>query len=136
MTKPIVISCGEPAGIGPEIAVAAWRTVKHDIPTLWLGDPAHLPAGTPVHQAADPSDIHPDKFTVLARDFAPPAVPGQPNPAHAAGVIGAIADGVSLVQDGAARALCTAPIHKAALIDGAGFVYPGHTEYLAALAGV
>jgi len=133
--QPIVISCGEPAGIGPEIAVAAWQALKSEIPMLWIGDPRHLPHGTPFHRATDPSDIHPFKMTVLARDFGPPAVAGKPNPAHAKGVIAAIADGVALVQSGAARGLCTAPIHKAALIDGAEFAYPGHTEYLAALAG-
>ena len=133
--QPIAISCGEPAGIGPEIAVAAWRELKGEIPLLWLGDPQHLPAGTDYHKATDPADIHPFKMTVLARDFGSPATPGQPNPAHASGVIAAIADAVALVQSGAARALCTAPIHKAALIDGADFAYPGHTEYLAALAG-
>jgi len=134
--QPIAISCGEPAGIGPEIAVAAWRALGKDVPLLWLGDPQHLPAGTEWHSATDPADIHPFKFTVLARDFAGPATPGRPDPRHASGVIAAISDAVALVQSGAARAVCTAPIHKAALIDGAGFAYPGHTEYLAALAGV
>lgn len=133
--QPIVISCGEPAGIGPEIAVAAWVALKSEIPMLWIGDARHLPVGTAYHEATDPSDIHPFKMTVLAHDFGPAAVAGKPNPAHAKGVIAAIADGVALVQSGAARALCTAPIHKAALIDGADFAYPGHTEYLAALAG-
>lgn len=133
--KPIVISCGEPAGIGPEIAVAAWHELKSEVPLLWLGDPAHLPAGTAYHSATDPADIHPFKFTVLARDSGGPATPGRPDPRHASGVIAAIADAVALVQSGAAGAVCTAPIHKAALIDGAGFAYPGHTEYLAALAG-
>ncbi len=133
--QPIVISCGEPAGIGPEIAVAAWQALKAEIPMLWIGDPRHLPDGTAFHAATDPADIHPFKFTVLARDFGSEAVAGMPDPAHAQGVIAAIADGVALVQSGAARALCTAPIHKAALIDGADFAYPGHTEYLAALAG-
>ena len=47
-----------------------------------------------------------------------------------------IARAVDLVQQGAAAAICTNPIHKKALKDGAGFAYPGHTEYLAALAGV
>ena len=136
MPQPIAISCGEPAGIGPEIAVAAWQALKGEIPLLWIGDAAHLPTGTPVHRASDPSDIHPFRMTVLDRDFGPPAIPGTPNPAHAQGVIDAIRDGVDLVRAGAARALCTAPIHKAALIDGANFAYPGHTEYLAALAGV
>ncbi|MEJ8560779.1 4-hydroxythreonine-4-phosphate dehydrogenase PdxA [Yoonia sp. GPGPB17] len=133
--RPLAISCGEPAGIGPEIAVAAWKELKNEVPLLWLGDPRHLPSGTDYHTATDPADIHPFKLTVLARDFGGPAVPGRPNPAHAEGVINAIADGVALVQSGAARALCTAPVHKAALIDGADFAYPGHTEYLAALAG-
>ncbi len=120
---PIVISCGEPAGIGQEVAVAAWAALKSEMPLAWIGDPSHLPPGTP-------SD-----FPVIARDFGAPRTPGVANPAHAQGVIDAIADGVAMVQSGQARAICTAPIHKAALQDGAGFAYPGHTEYLAALAG-
>jgi 4-hydroxythreonine-4-phosphate dehydrogenase len=51
-------------------------------------------------------------------------------------VIQSIKTGVELVTSGKAAALCTAPIHKKALIDGAGFAYPGHTEFLAALGGV
>ena len=134
--RPIAISCGEPAGIGPEIAAAAWASLGDDIPLAWLGDPRHLPKGTPVHETDDPCDQRAGKLTVLARDFGPSAVPGSPNPAHAQGVIDAISDSVALVQQGKARAVCTAPIHKAALIDGADFAYPGHTEYLAALAGM
>lgn len=134
--KPIAISCGEPAGIGPEIAVAAWKAVGREIPMVWIGDPRHLPAGTrwqPVTSAADAATA--TDFPVLERDFGAPSVAGQPNPAHAQGVIDAIAEAVDLVQTGACSAVCTAPIHKQALIDGAGFAYPGHTEYLAALAG-
>ena len=137
--KPIAISCGEPAGIGPEIAVAAWQALRADIPLLWIGDPKHLPDGTPFTAVNTPSDadaISKTALPVLARDFGPQATPGTANPAHAQGVIDAIATGVDLVTKGTARAICTAPIHKAALIDGADFAYPGHTEYLAALAGV
>ena len=133
--RPIAISCGEPAGIGPEIAVAAWHALGNTIPMVWIGDPAHLPDGThwqAVKSAADASSA--TAFPVLARDFGAPSVAGVPNPAHAQGVIDAIADGVALVQSGDCSALCTAPIHKQALIDGANFAYPGHTEYLAALA--
>jgi 4-hydroxythreonine-4-phosphate dehydrogenase len=133
--RPVAVSCGEPAGIGPEIAAAAWQAIGNNIPLVWLGDPRHLPKGTPVHETDDPSEQRHGKLTVLPRDFGGPAVPGKPDPSHAQGVIDAIADGVALVRQGKARALCTAPIHKAALIDGAGFAYPGHTEYLAALAG-
>ncbi len=133
---PIAISCGEPAGIGPEIAVAAWSALRGEVPMVWIGDPTHLPAGTEwqaVPTAADAANA--SAFPVLARDFGAPRVPGQPNPAHAQGVIDAIAEGVALVQSGDCSALCTAPIHKQALIEGAGFAYPGHTEYLAHLAG-
>jgi len=137
-TKPIVISCGEPAGIGPEIAYKAWQVLRNEMPLLWIGDIRHLPAGVDaraVPSAAQAATLCPSALPVLARDFGAAAIAGQPNASHAQGVIDAIAEGVSLVQNGDARALCTAPIHKAALIDGAGFAYPGHTEYLAALAG-
>jgi 4-hydroxythreonine-4-phosphate dehydrogenase len=137
--KPIAISCGEPAGIGPEIAAAAWQALRADIPLVWIGDPAHLPAGMlfqTVNDVAEASAICAHALPVLARDFGPTATPGTANPTHAQGVIDAISDGVALTQCGAVRALCTAPIHKAALINGADFPYPGHTEYLAALAGI
>ncbi|MEN8918456.1 MAG: 4-hydroxythreonine-4-phosphate dehydrogenase PdxA [Octadecabacter sp.] len=134
--KPIAISCGEPAGIGPEIAVAAWNAVGADIPMVWIGDPSHLPDGTKWQVVTKPSEAATaTAFPVLARDFGAPRVAGTPNPKHAEGVIASIADAVALVQSGEASAICTAPIHKQALIDGADFAYPGHTEYLAALAG-
>ncbi|AKS46387.1 4-hydroxythreonine-4-phosphate dehydrogenase [Octadecabacter temperatus] len=134
--QPIAMSCGEPAGIGPEIAVAAWNAVGADIPMVWIGDPTHLPKDTKwqaVETAADAATA--TAFPVLTRDFGAPNVAGTPNPVHAEGVIASIADAVALVQSGEASAICTAPIHKQALIDGAQFAYPGHTEYLAALAG-
>ncbi|WP_281982869.1 4-hydroxythreonine-4-phosphate dehydrogenase PdxA [Thalassorhabdomicrobium marinisediminis] len=134
--RPIAISCGEPAGIGPEIALAAWQTLRGEVPMVWIGDPRHLPQGTDWVGVADIADAATaPAFPVLERDFGPPRVPGTPDPRHAQGIIDAIKDAVSLVQSGACSALCTAPIHKQALIDGAGFAYPGHTEYLAALAG-
>ncbi|MBE0412865.1 4-hydroxythreonine-4-phosphate dehydrogenase PdxA [Yoonia sp.] len=136
--KPIAISCGEPAGIGPEIAVAAWAALRDEVPLIWIGDPRHLPAGTPftqVRTAAEAAQTNSAHLPVLADDFGSGVIAGRPDPAHAKGVIRAIATGVDLVQTGQARALCTAPIHKAALIDGAAFAYPGHTEYLAALCG-
>lgn len=137
-TNPIVISCGEPAGIGPEIAYRSWETLKDTLPVLWIGDPRHLPEGASfqaVTNAQEANAVCKTALPVLARDFGSDNVAGIPNPAHAAGVIAAIAEGVALVQSGAARSICTAPIHKAALIDGADFAYSGHTEYLAALAG-
>ncbi len=139
LRAPIAISCGEPAGIGPEIAAEAWAALKDSVPMVWIGDPNHLPSDTPIAQiqtGAEAVSASAGALPVVAQDFGPALAPGQPNPAHAQGVIDAIAIGVDWVTRGEASALCTAPIHKAALIDGANFAYPGHTEYLAALAGV
>ena len=135
---PIVISCGEPAGIGPEVAARAWATIGADITMLWLGDPRHLPRDIPhrIVQSADEALLCTDALPVLPHDFGSDAVYGTPQAGHAQGVIDVIAQGVAMVRDGKARAICTAPIHKKALKDGADFAYPGHTEYLAALAGV
>ncbi|MGV6812551.1 MAG: 4-hydroxythreonine-4-phosphate dehydrogenase PdxA [Brevirhabdus sp.] len=139
MSTPIALSCGEPAGIGPEIAAAAWQALRGSLPFFWIGDPRHLPDGTPWAEISSPVEANvasANALPVLRQDFAQPTVPGQADPANAQGVIDAIARGVELVRDGQAAALCTAPIHKKALKDGAGFAYPGHTEYLAALCGV
>ncbi|WP_171124714.1 MULTISPECIES: 4-hydroxythreonine-4-phosphate dehydrogenase PdxA [unclassified Ruegeria] len=138
MIAPIALSCGDPAGIGPEIAAKAWAELRDTCPFFYIGDEAHIPQGTPVHQISDPAEslrISASAMPVLQLDFPEPNRPGTPSAANAPGVINAIERGVSLVQSGAASALCTAPIHKKALIDGAGFAYPGHTEFLAALAG-
>ncbi len=135
----VAVSCGEPAGVGPEIAAKAWAALRAEVPMLWIGDPSHLPAGTPWQPVSDPAAaaaLSATALPVLARDFGRPAVPGAPDPGHAAGVVAAIETGVGLVRSGACDALCTAPIHKQALIDGAAFAYPGHTEFLAHLAGV
>ena len=136
--KPVVISCGEPSGIGPEVAARAWAMLAGEVPLAWIGDPRHLPQDIPHCIIDSPSDAlaaGSDALPVLRHDFAASAVAGKPDPANAQGVIDVIARGVDLVRSGAASALTTAPIHKKALKDGAGFAYPGHTEYLAALAG-
>ncbi len=139
MSQPIALTCGEPAGVGPELAAMAWSRLGADLPFFLIGDPRHLPADTPIVEIETPDQAAQASIRglpVLRHDFAAPATPGIADPANAQGVIDVIARGVDLVQSGQASALCTAPIHKKALKDGAGFAYPGHTEYLAALAGV
>jgi 4-hydroxythreonine-4-phosphate dehydrogenase len=136
--KPVVLTCGEPAGIGPEVAARAWAGLGDQIPMLWLGDPRHLPAGTPhevIERPEQAATLSGKFLPVLAHPFAGRATAGHPDPANARGVIDVIARAVDLVRSGDACAICTAPIHKKALKDGADFAYPGHTEYLAALAG-
>ncbi len=136
---PIALTCGEPSGIGPEIAVKARAALGPELPFFWIGDPAHLPQGSTWHEIATPAEAlsaPAAALPVLRHNFPAAAEPGAPAPANAAAVIAVIARAVDLVARGAASALCTAPIHKKALKDGAGFAFPGHTEYLAHLAGV
>ncbi len=136
---PVALSCGEPAGIGPELAEAAWQALGAACPFFWIGDPAHLPGAVPhvvLRAPSDATDAAPRGLPVLPLALQGPRVPGTAQPAHAAGVIAAIETGVTLVQEGLASALCTLPIHKQALQDGAGFGFPGHTEFLGHLAGV
>ncbi|MGL4310691.1 MAG: 4-hydroxythreonine-4-phosphate dehydrogenase PdxA [Paracoccaceae bacterium] len=136
---PVAVSCGDPSGIGPELAVAAWKALGDGLPFFLIGDGAHLPPEAPVARIASPHQARAackQGLPLLDHPFPAPARPGEPDPANAAAVISAIARGVDLVQDGQASALCTLPINKKALKDGAGFAFPGHTEYLAHLAGV
>ena len=135
-TPLIAISCGEPAGIGPEVAASAWAALRADVEMLWIGDPQHLPADVPTAEVDAPEkamSVCPDALPVLRHDFAAPVNPGRANPENAQGVIDVIARAVDLARTGQVSAVCTAPIHKKVLMDGAGFSYPGHTEYLEAL---
>jgi 4-hydroxythreonine-4-phosphate dehydrogenase len=134
----IALTCGEPAGIGPEIAASAWSVLRGSVPFFVIGDPGHMPPGVPVAVIERSSEAAAvvGALPVLAHPFPGPRTPGQPQAAQAQAVIDVIARGVALVQGGEATALCTAPIHKQALQEGAGFAFPGHTEYLAHLAGV
>lgn len=135
----IAVTCGEPAGIGPEIAAAAWNELRAEVPMLWIGDPRHLPVGTPVAQVVTPDEaraICATHLPVLTHEFPSVPAPGTPDPYCAQGVINVIARAVNLLETGAVQGMCTAPIHKKVLMDGAAFSFPGHTEYLAHLAGV
>ena len=136
---PLALTCGEPAGIGPEIAAAAWADLRDAVPFAYIGDPKHLPLGTPwraIATLAEASKVSANALPVLPHSFPGDSRPGQPDPADAASVVDVIARAVALAQEGAAGGVVTCPIHKKVLQDGAGFAYPGHTEYLAALGGV
>ena len=138
MPAPIALTCGEPGGVGPELAVAA-RHALPDLPFFWIGDPRHLPKGSPIAVIDSPDQavtVPAGVLPVLPHGFAAENPPGQLVPENARGVIEVIERAVALAQSGAAAAICTAPLHKKALKDGAGFAFPGHTEFLAHLAGV
>ena len=138
MTPPLALTCGEPAGVGPEIAVASWRVLGSSLPFFLIGDPSHLPDDAPIVEIDNPHQATAAVergLPVLTHAFDAPAIPGQPDPRNASGVIAVIERAVRLTENGDASAIVTLPINKKALIDGAGFPYPGHTEFLASLAG-
>lgn len=145
----IAVSMGEPAGIGGEIALKTWRR-RHDgaageggAPFFLIDDPARLAAisaalglDVPIRVVEAPEDaaaLFPTALPVIANPLAVPAVPGQPDPANGAAVIAAIERGAVWAREGRATALVTNPIHKDTL-NRAGFAFPGHTEFLGALA--
>ncbi|MGB3556628.1 MAG: 4-hydroxythreonine-4-phosphate dehydrogenase PdxA [Jannaschia sp.] len=135
MTAPVAVTCGEPSGIGPEV-IAKARALLQDVPFFVLGNPVHFAGlGVETRVIAAPDESAGTGLAILPHDIPGPRIPGRPDPAQAPGVISAIARAVDLATSGAATAICTAPINKKALKDGADFPHPGHTEYLAALAG-
>jgi len=138
MTPPIALTCGEPAGVGPELAVKAWRELGETCHFFWIGDPRHLPPGTPtieIDSASDALAACGQGLPVLPHRFPADCTPGTPAPENAQAVIEVIERAVALAQTGQASAVCTSPISKKVLIDGGGFSFPGHTEFLGSLGG-
>jgi 4-hydroxythreonine-4-phosphate dehydrogenase len=137
---------GEPSGISGELTLKAWLARDAGLPPFFVVDDAvrlrglaeDLGLPVPVRVLRDAKDavaIFAEALPVLDRPLPHPARPGQPNPANAAAVTEVIETAVTLVRSGAASAMVTNPIHKKVLYEG-GFRFPGHTEYLAALAGI
>jgi 4-hydroxythreonine-4-phosphate dehydrogenase len=143
---PLALTMGEPAGIGGEIALQAWRQHKDfSVPPFFIiDDPkrlAHLCASLawdiPIRALNDPEEtesIFGSALPVLRNDLESLPVPGRPDRANAPAVLRSIERAVQLTKEGRASAVVTNPINKQVLYD-AGFRHPGHTEYLAHLAG-
>src|SRR5271155_3234427 len=140
---PLAMTMGDPAGIGPELALLAWRERRPgDAPFYLLAAPAHLSAvarrtgidapiiETEPGQAARVID---QGLPVVPLEHSVDAEPGRPDARNAEATIESIARAVSAVRSGEARAVVTNPIAKAVLY-GAGFRFPGHTEFLGDLA--
>jgi 4-hydroxythreonine-4-phosphate dehydrogenase len=137
---PLALSLGEPAGIGPEIVVKAWQALRQTGPAFFVvGDALALKTaggGAPVQAIDDPSRAgaaFPQALPVIDIPLPGPATPGVPSPEASPLVIRWIEAATSLALRGQAGALVTAPIAKAPLY-AAGFRFPGHTEFLGALA--
>jgi len=131
---PIVVSQGEPSGIGPEVAVKAWSLLDGAV----RGRAIRLVGNAELfRRAASFSKIDARALDAAITDIGVTvrAEPGRPSRDNAASVSTAIERSVEACRSGAAAAMVTAPIHKSVLT-AAGFKFPGHTEYLASLTGV
>jgi 4-hydroxythreonine-4-phosphate dehydrogenase len=144
MAKPLALTSGEPAGIGPDITIKAWlRRHELKLPAFYLlGDPDSLgrrarTLGLEVKladiRAEDALDTFADALPVVATGHAASAPPGRPDHTSAEAAIASIRQAVGDVIAGRAGAVVTNPIAKSVLYR-AGFRHPGHTEFLAELA--
>src|SRR3990167_2535080 len=139
--RPIVVTPGEPAGIGPDLllqlaAPCAWPApivVVADRTLLeqraqQLGLQISLPAYEERSQPAPP-------ISLISVALNQPCQPGQPNPANASYVMETIRLAVRYCLEKKFSALVTGPVNKAILQQG-GIHFLGHTELLAELTGV
>lgn len=141
---PLALTQGDPAGIGPDIALQAWlkRGESGLPPFLYIGDPAVLEVRARLLEldvrieetdAAHACEVFDRALPVLAIKTGVDVLAGKPHVANARGTISAIETAVALCLAGEVRAVVTNPIAKSVLYE-AGFGFPGHTEFLADLA--
>jgi 4-hydroxythreonine-4-phosphate dehydrogenase len=142
--RALALTLGEPAGIGPDIALAAWRRrAELDLPPFYLiGDGAYMARRARALGLAVPFvAVAPEEASAAFATAFPlveiaekvTAAPGRPDDSSAPAAIAAIRTAVRHVLGGAASAIVTNPIAKNVLYRS-GFAEPGHTEYLARLA--
>jgi 4-hydroxythreonine-4-phosphate dehydrogenase len=144
MLRPLALTLGEPAGIGPDITLLAWRRrAELGLPPFYLlGDPrfiagraALLGLDVPVAvvEPAAASAAFAAALPVVDLGATVTAQPGRPDASSAPAAIAAIRRAVADALDGTAAAMVTNPVAKAVLYRS-GFAEPGHTEFLAKLA--
>ena len=140
---PIALTMGEPAGVGAEISLKAWHRLRetpcrfflmHDL--AWVERTASV-LGLPTKAIQHPGEaehVFADALPVLQMPVPAAITAGVPDVLNAHAVIESIRRCVEFVGSGQASALVTNPIQKSTLY-AAGFVFPGHTEFLEHLAG-
>jgi 4-hydroxythreonine-4-phosphate dehydrogenase len=119
----IAITTGEPAGIGPEISIAALDAVAPGVAVTLIGDPGLLAArGAPENTMVEPVTL------------ATPVVAGRLDRRNARYVLATLDRAIAGCSSGEFDAVVTAPVHKG-VINDAGVAFTGHTEYLAERTG-
>jgi 4-hydroxythreonine-4-phosphate dehydrogenase len=144
MARLLALTLGEPAGIGPDIAIEAWRRRRElDLPPFYiLADPDFLhrriraigrDAALSVVEPAAAEATFDAALPVVDIGIDVTAEPGHPDDTSAPAALAAIRRAVDDVGAGTAAAVVTNPVAKNILYRS-GFTEPGHTEYLAKLA--
>jgi 4-hydroxythreonine-4-phosphate dehydrogenase len=123
--KPLVITAGEPAGIGPDLCLALARTGQRDNIVV-IADPAAIDA------RANMLGISAAGLNILSEPLANPSVCGTPDPANTESLLRGLKRAVQGCIDGEFSAMVTGPLQKSAIND-AGVKFSGHTEFLAEL---
>jgi 4-hydroxythreonine-4-phosphate dehydrogenase len=142
---PLAVTMGEPAGIGGELSLKTWSMRQRGArPFFVLDDAARLAdlaaklgLDVPLRQIARPADagaVFETALPVLPVRLRVASRAGHPDPANAPATLESIERGVQMALAGEIAGMVTNPIQKKTLQD-AGFRHPGHTEYLAELAG-
>lgn len=140
-TRPLALTLGDPAGIGPEIIVKAWNALRSSGPAfVVVGDhqalaSASAAGATILERVTAPAQairLFPHALPVLDVPLRAPVIAGQPSVVAAPAIIQWIETAVGLALSKAVRGVVTAPIAKGPLYD-AGFKFPGHTEFLGEL---
>ncbi len=146
MTGALAISPGDPAGIGPELVAEAWiRRKAEGLPAFFAVGGARLLAeaartrglDVPVETIASPDDAAGAfrRALPVLGEWDTPYRPGEPSEAGARLALVALEEAARLAVKGHAAALVTGPVAKARLAE-VGFIYPGQTEFVAAVCGV
>jgi 4-hydroxythreonine-4-phosphate dehydrogenase len=140
--RPLAVSMGDPAGIGPEVIAKAWHArASHDLPPfVAIGDARAVCRvwSGPVARVSDMAEVagaFARALPVLTVEDAGEIVPGAPDGDGARCALRSLEMATGLVQSGAARALVTGAVAKAQLY-AAGFTFPGQTEFVAERCGI
>ena len=140
--RPIAVTMGDPAGVGPEVAARAWAARRENElpPFVAIGDIAAIEAvwDGPVARVGDMDEVGRAFDTALPvwhLEDSGPLTPGQPTPAGATCALHALETGIGLTRNQASSALVTGSVSKYAL-HGIGYTHPGQTEFIAERCGV
>ena len=139
MILPIALTCGDPNGIGIDLTFEAFKRLNGSIPFFLIADASHLLSRSNkepfliIENSLECFEIDKGILPVLHHRFPEmPSLKGS-QPENALATIQVIERAVNMVQSKEVSAICTNPINKKVLKDGANFAYPGHTEFLAHL---